>query len=277
MKHRPCCRLFKSPPAVREGAMLAAVALATLSLATAVGARQAAPPVKQAYAGSVPRTPDGHPDLDGFWRSPESRGKACDNDDCQEPNQPPYKPSVVAEVKVIAQAQAAGVNPLDPQVECKPLGVPRGATSDMQVIESPGLVAILYQGSPGPIFRTIYTDGRKHPKNLPLSYVGDSVGHWEGDTLIVDVTALNGETWLGGGFPGNQKYTSIHSDQEHVVERWTRKGNTLTYEATVEDPVMFSRPWVITPRQMQLAKPNEEIKEATCVPGGGKAKAKPAR
>ena len=100
---------------------------------------------------------------------------------------------------------------------------------------------------------------------MQASFLGDSIGHWEGDTLVVDVTGLNAETWLGGGSPGNQKYTSIHSDQEHVVERWTRRGDTITYEAAVEDPVMFTRPWVITPRQAELATPGEELLESPCV------------
>src|SRR5262249_27889257 len=160
----------------------------------------------------------------------------CDTDDCQDPNQPLYKPEYLKEVKVIAQAQKNGANPLDPQSECKPLGIPRGATGAMQIVQTPLMTAVLYEGTPGPIYRTIYTDRRKHPPDIPVSSLRHSVGHWDGDTLVVDVTGLNAETWLGGGLPGTQKYTSLHSEKEHVIERWTRKGNTLVYQATVEDP-----------------------------------------
>jgi hypothetical protein len=98
-------------------------------------------------------------------------------------------------------------------------------------------------------------DGRPHPADLDTSYMGHSIGHWEGDTLVVDVAGLSDETWLAGGFD-RMKYANIHSDKEHVIERWTRKGNELTYEATVEDPVMFTKPWVITPRKVQHHGPS---------------------
>ena len=234
---------------------------------------------------TTPRLPDGHPSLNGFWQNAQlggsvstsadgsvvfnlqrRRGRICDEDSCQQPNQPPYKPAYAAKVKEIGDSQSRGTSLLDPQFACKPLGVPRGGTGTMQIVQTPEMVAILYEEGPGPIWRLIYTDGRSHPKNLDTSYLGHSIGHWEGDTLVVDVIGLNEETWLGGGLPGDQKYTSIHSDQEHVIERWTRTGDTIAYEATVEDPVMFTRPWVMTPRQIKIAAPSDEILEGLCVP-----------
>jgi hypothetical protein len=95
--------------------------------------------------------------------------------------------------------------------------------------------------------------------------VGHSIGHWEGDTLVVDVVGLNDETWLGSGTIG-PKYAMMHSDKMHVVERWTRTGNVITYEATVDDPVMFTKPWVMTPRQTQLAGPDDYIRPTMCIP-----------
>ena len=78
------------------------------------------------------------------------------------------------------------------------------------------------------------TDGRS-VTDVDPSYFGDSVGHWEGDTLVVDVTHLNDETWLAnGGY--------FHTDALHVVERYTRQGNTLRYEATAEDPNVMTKP-----------------------------------
>jgi len=256
------------------------------SLGLARAAQESAPAAAPATVGT-PRNADGHPSLNGLWRAAGSgadastaergadgsvsftlgrRGKICDDDPCQDPNQPAYKPEYAAEVKVIAQAQSNGTNPLDPQFECKPLGIPRGATGTMQVVQGANMMAILYEGSPGPMYRAIYLDGRKHPADLEASFLGDSIGHWEGDTLVVDVIGLSGETWLGGGLPGTQKYTSLHSDKEHVTERWTRKENTITYEATVEDPVMLTKPWVITPRQIQLASQDDNLQELPCVP-----------
>jgi hypothetical protein len=131
------------------------------------------------------------------------------------------------------------------------------------VVSSPAAVAILLEAAPGPFYRLIYTDGRKHPADLDTSYMGHSVGRWEGDTLVVDTVGLNDETWLGGG-----KFTNIHSDQEHVVERITRKGNVVTVETTVEDPVMLTKPWVLAPRRALLSPANPDrhyIQPQMCV------------
>lgn len=138
----------------------------------------------------------------------------------------------------------------------------------MQIVETPHVTAILYEKSPGMAYRLIYTDGRPHPSDLDTSFFGDSIGHWEGDSLVVDVVGLNDETWLGQSQLGDLKHTAIHSDKEHVIERWTRKGNTLTYEATVEDPVMFARPWVITSRHIQRATADDYIMPTMCEPKG---------
>ena len=100
---------------------------------------------------------------------------------------------------------------------------------------------------------------------MDTSYFGHSIGHWEGDTLVVDTIGLNDETWLGGSQTGDQKYTSIHSDQLHVIERWTRNGNTIVVQATGEDPIMFTRPWVLEPERGTLAPPDDYIQPQVCV------------
>jgi hypothetical protein len=160
-------------------------------------------------------------------------------------------------VKAIAATEYGGSTALDPQMDCKPLGIPRAA-GGMEIVQGPQSVAILYESAPYSLYRIIYTDGRPHPADLDTSYMGHSIGHWEGDTLVVDVTGLSDETWLAGGVGAGvrMKYSNIHSDKEHVIERWTRNGNELTYEATVEDPVMFTKPWVITPRKMNHHGPS---------------------
>lgn len=264
---------------------LGALALAALWLPMNAALPQGAQPERAETAKAAPRTAEGHPDFNGFWRPAATqanaavrsadgnvsfefkRPKPCDDDACQDANQPSYKPQYVSEVKVIAKGQSNGTNPLDPQFECKPLGIPRGGAGTMQIVQGPKLMAILYEGAPGPIYRTIYMDGRAHPRDLQPSFLGDSIGHWEGNALVVDVAGLNAETWLGGGLPGTQKYTSIHSDQEHVVERWTRSGDVIAYEATVDDPVMLNKPWVINPKHVQLvAAKDDQIQEIPCVP-----------
>jgi hypothetical protein len=175
----------------------------------------------------------------------------------------------MAKVKAIGDAMFGDASPLDPQYDCKPYGIPRGSLRGgggyaMQIVQNAKVVAFLYEDRPGPYFRIIYIDGRPHPEDVDKSYFGDSIGHWEGDTLVVDVVGLNDETWLGSGTVG-PKYAMMHSDQLHVVERWTRTGDMLTWEATVEDPVMFTRPWVMTPRQTQIAAADDYIRPTMCV------------
>ena len=117
----------------------------------------------------------------------------------------------------------------DPSFYCKPLGVPRMGPPS-QVVQTPGLVVLLYQGRN--TFRTIPTDGRAHNADADWTWNGDSVGRWDGDTFVIDTTKLVEDSWLGadGWF---------HSNKMHVVERLSRKGDTLTWSATVEDPVVL--------------------------------------
>jgi len=251
----------------------------------------------------TPRTPDGHPDLNGLWNNAvtgnlngdtrqferssdgselfdfgigDGGGGAsrpqCIDDSCQLPNQPPYKPEYMEHAKQIANTFFGATTPLDPEMQCKPYGVPRGSVGGaMQIVQTPKVIAILYEGHPQPssIYRIIYMDS-PHPKDLDATYMGDSRGHWEANTLVVDVIGLNDETWLGGGVEDNgarKKYTTIHSDKEHVVERWTRKGDSITYEATVDDPVMFTRPWVIAPKTIYTdTVPDDQLLELFCTP-----------
>jgi len=280
----------KSKLAVGAGWLLAAVLVASV------------PAFSQTKATSgdskaTPRTPDGHPDFNGLWNNSRTGnlvpateqferskdgsilfdfstafndgGGICQDDSCQLPNQPPYKPEYMAKVKEIAKTEYGGTSPLDPQMQCKPYGIPRGAVGgSMYFVQTPQVMAILYEGHPQPssIWRIIYMDGRPHPTDLETSFMGHSVGHWEGDTLVVDVVGLSDETWLGGDIGGRAKYTSIHSDQEHVVERWTRQGDVITYKATVEDPVMLTRPWEPAPTQLHVASAGDEIEELFCTP-----------
>ena len=183
----------------------------------------------------------------------------CTDDSCQEANQPPYKTEYMDKVKKIGATEYLGTSALDPEMLCRPYGIPRTGIGGMQIVQTPQLIALLYEGAPSSVYRIIYMDGRPHPKDFETSYMGDSIGHWEGDTLVVDVAGLNDDTWLGGSNHGRAKYTSIHSEKEHVIERWTRDGDVLTYQATVEDPVMFTKPWVLPARKVKMSNPGDYI------------------
>jgi hypothetical protein len=180
-------------------------------------------------------------------------------------NQPPYKPEYMAKVLEIAGTMWGGNTRLDPYYACKPLGLPRTGLNFMHIVQNEKYIAMLHEAQPGPTFRVIYLDGRKHPERLDTSYLGHSIGHWEGDTLVIDTVGLNDETWLGVTQNGAENHTTIHSDQEHVIERWTRKGDTVKVEYVVEDPVMFTRPWVPEPKQTRIANAEDYIQPQMCV------------
>jgi len=270
--------------------------LAIVSMPAAQNRGNGAAAAKAPDTHTTPRLANGHPDFTGFWGGYREGGGGAAGDTGQDnlgkdqlqkeadgsllflylgangyegpvplkENQPPYKPEYMEKVKAIAATKYGGTTPLDPQHDCKPNGLPRAGFGGF-VVSSPLAVAVLYEASPGPYWRLIYTDGREHPKDLDTSYFGHSIGRWEGDTLVVDTVALNDETWLGGDTRGADKFTSIHSDKEHVVERWTRTGNTVTVETTVEDPIMFTRPWVLAPHRVSLAPADDYIQPQMCL------------
>jgi hypothetical protein len=154
-------------------------------------------------------------------------------------NKPQYKPELVAKVKELSDKQGV----LDPAFYCKPQGVPRMGPPS-QIIQTPGQVVLLYSGSN--LFRVIPTDGRPHRADADPSYMGDAIGTFEGDTLVVDVTNFNDDTWLASdGY--------FHTEAMHVVERLSRQGDVINYTATVEDPAVLAKPWTTTPRMLRLS------------------------
>jgi hypothetical protein len=246
-------------------------------------------------AKPTPRMADGHPDLSGFYgggTEVSGLGGAEDtgtnltkvdgniffdyggantggqtglegdpaNGILHPGDKPPYKPEYQAKQDKIAATVYGWSSHLDPFMECKPLGVPRsGIGGALEIIQNPKRLAILYENNPGPQYRLIYTDGRKHPSDYDSSYQGDSIGHWEGDVLVVDTIGLNDETWLGAPLAA-----TIHSDKEHVIERYSRKGDVITLETTVEDPVMFTKPWVMPVRRATIGPSDDYIQPQTC-------------
>ena len=146
----------------------------------------------------------------------------------------PYRPDAVAKQK----ENFANCASADPEVRCFQPGVPRAGylRSPFQIFQNDRAVYIVYQDVHA--YRIVYLNGTPHNNGLAYA-MGDSRGHWDGDSLVVDATSFSDSTWLDAA--GN-----YDSDELHVVERYTRVSHdTLTYEVTVEDPRVFTRPWKI--------------------------------
>ena len=148
---------------------------------------------------------------------------------------------------------------LEPHARCKPSGVARIFLTPygVEIIEVPELKRVFIFDIGGPhTFRTIYLDGRAHPRNVTPSYYGHSIGWWEGDTLVVDTVGFNESFWLDrGGLP--------HTEKLRIVERLTRTNlATLHYELTVDDPGAYTKPWS---GQLDLIwEANTELFEYVC-------------
>jgi hypothetical protein len=132
----------------------------------------------------------------------------------------------------------------DPEFHCKPSGVPRMGPPAKIVQTSTELILLYGQGN---IFRVIPIDGRPHDpiKSQDTTWYGDAVGKWEGDTLVIDIVGFNDESWIE--WPG-----WFHSNNMHVIEKLTRTGNTLRWEATVEDPDVLMQPYHVQGRTLRL-------------------------
>jgi hypothetical protein len=166
-------------------------------------------------------------------------------------NRPIYKPQYWEMVKEYDE----NANEEDPSNNCMPAGVPRGAIPSY-IGQMPNYFIFVYPGQGGLIatqtmYRMIPADGRKHTplEDLDGTYTGEAIAHWEGDTLVVDTWGFNSSTWFDqvGGY--------FHSENMHVIERFHRDGNTLTWTATVEDPDVLLEPWTTTPR-VAVLNPN---------------------
>src|SRR6058998_2626537 len=159
-------------------------------------------------------------------------------------NRPIYKPEYWEMVKNLD----ANANEEDPSNNCMPAGIPRAGIPSY-IGQFPNYFIFIYPGQGGLIatqtmYRMIPTDGRRHTplQELDGTYTGESIGRWEGDTLVVDSWGFTSNTWFDqiGGY--------VHGENMHVVERFRRDGNTLTWMATIEDPDYLLEPWTTTPR-----------------------------
>ena len=231
------------------------------------------PTASQAQPYKGPRTADGKPNFNGIWQALNTA-----NWDIQEhaarPGQAvalgaagavpaglgvvegdeiPYLPAAAAKKRENFENRLTA----DPEVKCYLPGVPRATYMPFpfQIVQTPKYILMAYEYAGAT--RTIYMD--KAPPSPADSWMGHSVGHWEGDTLVVDVTSLNDQTWF-------DRAGNFHSDALHVVERYTPLSpDALTYEVTIEDPNVFSRPWKMSMPLYRRLEKNAQLLEFKCV------------
>lgn len=169
-----------------------------------------------------------------------------------DPNKPVYRPEFWDKVQKLDQDG----NREDPSYSCMPLGVPRMGPP-VKIVQTPDELIFLYAG-PQDTYRVIPIDGRKHTplQDLDGTWRGESIGHWEGDTMVVDTIGFNDTSWLDiGGY--------FHSENMRVIERLRRQGDMLSWQATVEDPDVLVKPWTMNARQLRLNPNPKALLEET--------------
>ena len=235
----------------------------------------------------APRNADGKPDLSGIWQSlneanydielhmaraglalkPGPYGPVPDAPvlalgavgavppglGVVEGGELPYQPAALAKKKENQQNWLTS----DPEIKCYLPGVPRATYMPypFQIFQNSSAIFMAYEYA-GAV-RNIYL---KDPGPAPVdSWMGQSVGHWEGETLVVDVTGFNEQTWF-------DRAGNFHSDALHVIERYTRTSpDVITYEATIEDPKVFTRPWKMTMPLYRRQEKNAQLMDFKCV------------
>jgi hypothetical protein len=240
------------------------------SLSAQTAARGAARPSGKSAA---PRASDGKPDLTGVWQGASNRRGTWDEANSglgvggtgRDPSAPanpasqqvitepaPYQPWAAA--KVLESFNKRGID--DPAALCLPLGLPRVTIVGLfpiQIVQTPKQIVILYEYMH--IFRVIPLNG-KHADDVVPTYMGDSAGHWEGDTLVVDVIGFNDKTWLTGT-------GTFHSEALHLTERYTRVDkDQINYDVTIDDPKVLTRPWNI--HTTMMLREGTRVQEYVC-------------
>jgi hypothetical protein len=216
-------------------------------------------------ASTAPRL-DGKPDLNGIWQALNTAAWDIQDHEGQldvppgkgvvEGNELPYQ-LWAAKKKEENAAQRKTDDPTGSN--CFLPGVPRATYMPypFEIVQTPARIAIRYEFAHA--LRTIPLDGGPHPEGLPDAWMGDSRGHWEGNTLVVDVRNPDERTWFDQA--GN-----FHSDALHVVERYSlTDSDHILYEATIEDPKVFTKPWKMRMPLYRIVDPNATLLEYECV------------
>ena len=216
---------------------------------------------RSAAQAPVPPRTAARPDIQGIWQVLNTA--AWDVQDHQarlgvpagqgvvDGNEIPYTPSALAKKRANFENRAAA----DPETKGYLPGVPRimYMPFPFQIFQTPDHVVMVFEYDRG--MRTIYTNGTPHPRGPLNWWLGDSRGHWEGNTLVVDVVHFTDQTWL-------DRAGNFHSDALHLVERYTPAGpDHINYEVTVEDPNVFTRPWVMRMVLYRRKEPNVRVLE----------------
>ena len=251
---------------------------AILTIGVAVGAAlvvvSATLSTAQPSAYVTPRTADGKPDLNGIWQAVNTANWDLQDHQAQgglpqmgaigaippgqgvvEGNEIPYKPAAAAKRRENFQKRFTD----DPEVKCYLPGVPRATylPYPFQIVQGTKQIMMVYGYADAN--RTIHMD-KANPEPAPIdSWMGRSHGRWDGDTLVVDVAGFNGKAWL-------DRSGDFASDSLHVIERYTRiSRDHIAYEATLEDPTVFTRPWKISMPLYRRLDRNAEVLEFKCV------------
>jgi hypothetical protein len=208
--------------------------------------------VAPAIAQTIPRMPDGKPDLNGVWQHPYVPDMTQDRPDQKGAGELPFTPWGADNFKNY------DVSKFDYTGHCLPFGLIRSVNVGgypIQIVQNKKYVAELFEQNTW--FHVIYIDGRDHPRDLEPTWFGNSVGKWDGDTLVVDTIGFNGKTRLDTiGHP--------QSDALHVIERFRLTDSRhIAYEITIDDPKAYTKPFKNS-RIFTLMMPGEELIEYSC-------------
>ena len=218
----------------------------------------------QTPTNTIPRTPDGKPDVSGIWQVMNTAAWDIQDHTAQKGvpagvgvvvgNEIPYKPEALAKKRENYANRATA----DPESKCYLPGVPRimYMPYPFQIFQKADQITMLFEYVHAT--RVLYTNGTQHPPGHIDWWMGDSRGRWDGDTLVVDVAHFNDQTWF-------DRAGNFHSEQLHVIERFTPLDRDhITYEVTVEDPKVFTAPWRMRIVLYRHREPNAQLLEYEC-------------
>ena len=245
------------------GSMIAAGAMvAVFSPTNTPAAGQT--PAASTQSRTLPRTPDGKPNLSGIWQVMNTASWDIQDHAAQkgvpagqgvvEGNEIPYQPSAAAKKK----ENFANRITADPLTKCYLPGVPRITylPFPFQILQTPTAIEIFYEYTHS--VRQVYVDGSRHPPGHIDWWMGDSRGRWEGDTLAVDLVDFNDETWF-------DRAGNFHSDALHLIERYTLTDpDHIDYDVTIEDPKVFTKPWTMRMPLYRHTEKNFQLLEYEC-------------